>query len=95
MKLDAPISEKRQRLWAEAEAAARAGWGADLSVALHNGKRLLWFFGGEIFVDGYVFAECYNMPPHTKQHVIVERITKLLGAVRVVFDEQLPLPEKK
>lgn len=91
MKLDAPISEKRLRKWAEAEAAARAGWGSDMSVAMHNGKRLLWFFGGEIYVDGYVFAECYNMPASATQEQISERIVKLLGKVRVTFDDELPV----
>lgn len=58
--------------------------------AMFNGKRLLWFFGGEIFVDGYVFAECYAMPLDSQQAAITARVEKLLGKVRVVFDAELP-----
>jgi hypothetical protein len=60
------------------------------SPATHNGKRLLWFFGGEIYVDGYVFAECYGMPADAEQAAITARVERLLGKVRVVFDAELP-----
>jgi hypothetical protein len=59
--------------------------------ATFNGKRLLWFFGGELYVDGYVFAECYAMPLHSEQAAITARVEKLLGKVRVVFDAELPI----
>lgn len=92
MKFDpSTISQAKRDQWAKVEQDCLRQWsGLNLSVALHNGKRLLWFFGGEIYVDGFVFAECYGMPLDAPQAVIVARVEKLLGKVRVVFDAELP-----
>jgi hypothetical protein len=59
------------------------------SVAMHNGQRLLWFKGSDIFVDANVWAECYELPIEDGTDAVVTHIRHLLGNVQIVFEEQL------
>jgi hypothetical protein len=81
-------------------AAKRAEWQAvELECALSsppvgapatfNGARMIWFHSGELYVDGYVFAECYSLPPDSSQEAMTLAVEKLLGKVHVVFDAKL------
>lgn len=91
MQFDATtISAAKQAEWQAVEAECALNMPPVGEPAMFNGKRLLWFFGGEIYVDGYVFADCYGMPPASEQAAIIARVEKLLGKVRVVFDAELP-----
>jgi hypothetical protein len=91
MKFDAAtISAAKRAEWAEVERQCALNSPPVGAPAMHDGKRLMWFFGGELYVDGYVFAECYAMPLHSQQAAITERVERLLGKVRVVFDAELP-----
>jgi hypothetical protein len=91
MKFDAStISAAKRQEWAQVELACALNSPPVGEPAMHNGRRMIWFFVGEIYVDGYVFADCYGMPHDSAQAAIAARIEKLLGKVRVVFDAELP-----
>lgn len=91
MKFDAlTISAAKQAQWRQVELDCALHSPPVGEPAMFNGKRLMWFFGGEIYVDGYVFAECYAMPVDAEQAAITARAERLLGKVRIVFDAELP-----
>jgi hypothetical protein len=91
MKFDAStISAEKRAQWAEVERLCALDAPPVGEPAMHNGKRMIWFFGGEIIVDGYVFADCYGMPVDSAQDEIVQCVERLLGKVQVVFDAELP-----
>lgn len=91
MKFDAStISAAKRAEWQQVERQCSLNSPPVGEPATFNGKRLLWFFGGELYVDGYVFADCYALPPDSTQAAIVACVERLLGKVRVVFDAELP-----
>jgi len=83
------ISAEKRAQWAEVERLCALDSPPVGAPAMHNGKRMIWFFGGEIYVDGYVFADCYGMPDNSQQAEIVQAVERLLGKVRVEFDAEL------
>jgi hypothetical protein len=83
------ISAEKRAQWAEVERLCALDTPPVGEPAMHNGKRMIWFFGGEIYVDGYVFADCYGMPDNSAQAEIVQAVERLLGKVRVEFDAEL------
>jgi hypothetical protein len=91
MKFDAStISAAKRAEWQQVELDCALNAPPVGAPATFNGMRMIWFFNGELHVDGYVFAECYGMPPHSEQAAITERVERLLGKVRIVFDAELP-----
>jgi hypothetical protein len=90
MKFDAStISAAKRAEWQAVELECALSAPPVGAPATFNGKRLMWFFGGEIYVDGYVFAECYGMPDDAEQAAITARVERLLGKVHVEFDAKL------
>lgn len=83
------ISAAKQAEWRSVELECALTSPPVGAPATFNGKRWMWFYSGEIYVDGYVFAECYGMPLNSAQAAITQRVERLLGKVRVVFDATL------
>jgi hypothetical protein len=90
MKFDlSTISAAKRAEWAEVERQCAIDSPRVGAPATFNGENLLWFVGADLHIDGYVFAQCYDMPLDSDQHEIVARINKVFGDVRIVFEAQL------
>jgi hypothetical protein len=90
MKFDAStISAAKREEWAAVERQCAIDSPPVGAPATFNGERLLWFVGAELHVDGYVFAQCYDLAIDSSQDAIAKRVRKLLGDVSIVFDEKL------
>jgi len=74
------ISERRRNSWAAVKVPANYDqW---------NGRRLLWFEGDRVHVDGLVYADYRGMPPSTSPAEIEEDADRFLGA-KVVWEKNL------
>jgi hypothetical protein len=90
MKFDpSTISAAKREEWAEVERQCAIDTPPVRAPATFNGERLLWFVGAELHCDGYVFAQCYEMPIDSSQELIVNAVRRLYGDVKIVFDESL------
>lgn len=90
MKFDAStISAAKRAEWQAVELECALSAPPVGAPATFNGARMIWFHSGEIYVDGYVFADCYALPEHSLQPDIVAAVERLLGKVHVTFDDEL------
>ena len=90
MKFDeSQISASKRAEWAAAERdylSSAPDVGAPVTF---QGRRMMWFVGADLHVDGYVWANCYDLEVQSDQRAISQHINKLLGDVRIVFEEEL------
>lgn len=90
MKFDAStISEAKREEWAEVERECALNATPVGAPVTHEGRRMIWFVGADLHVDGYVFAQCYELPSDLDEHEITANIHALLGKVDVHFDAEL------
>jgi hypothetical protein len=90
MKFDpSTISAERREMWARVEAECAMNSPAVGAPVTHDGRRLMWFVGADLHVDGYVFAQAYKLSVDLSESEITARVNKLLGDVRVLFDSDL------
>jgi hypothetical protein len=90
MKFDeSTISAEKRAEWAQIERDYAQNAPALGAPVVFDDRPLMWFVGAELHVDGYTWADCYNLADASDQNVITEHIKKRLGNVRILFDETL------
>jgi hypothetical protein len=90
MKFDAStISAAKREEWAAVERQCAIDSPRVGAPATFNGERLLWFVGADLHVDGYVFAQCYDLAIDSSQDEIEKRVRKLFGDIAIVFEQRL------